>query len=161
MVRLVTMTLDEAPPKSAYRFDDLAIWRTRLPGAKHAVLPPSNNRPNPLVTEDMAYVSVFSPGAVCALERKTGRLVWRRGFPNLGASAVHLAGGKLFSKTANTLYVLEPETGRTIWSFRPYGENGESIYSAPTIDGNNVFIGDRRGYLHCLNSRTGTVFWKQ
>jgi len=55
-----------------------------------------------------------------------------------------LAHGKLFAKTANTLFALEPETGKTIWSFCPYGESGESIYSDPTIAGNRPFIGDRR-----------------
>jgi hypothetical protein len=109
----------------------------------------------------MVYVSGFSPGAVCALERKTGELVWRRELPSLGASAVHIAQEKLSAKTANTLSVLEPEAGKTIWSFCPYGESGESIYSAPTIHRNNVFIGDRRGYLHCLDSRTGEIRWKQ
>lgn len=145
----------------SYRFDKIAAWRMRLPKVKHAVLPPFNNRPNPLVTESMVYVSIFSPGAICALDRKTGRLVWRREIPKLGGSAVHLAQGKLFAKTPNTLYALEPETGKTIWSFCPYGESGESIYSAPTIHRNHLFIGDRCGYLHCLNSQTGTTSWKK
>jgi outer membrane protein assembly factor BamB len=155
------MTRDKASASASYRFDELAIWRTSLPKAEHAVLPPSNNRPNPLVTEAMVYASVFSPGAVCALERRTGKLVWRREIPNLGGSAVHLARGKLFAKTANTLFALQPETGKTIWSFCPYGDSGESLYSAPTIHRNSVFIGDRRGYLHSLDSRTGTTSWKQ
>jgi outer membrane protein assembly factor BamB len=145
----------------SYRFDEIAVWRTKLPKAEHAVLPPTNNRPNPLVTESMVYASVFSPGAICALERKTGKLVWRREVPKFGGSAVHFAQGKLFATTANTLYALEPDTGKTIWSFCPYGESGESIYSAPAIHRNSLFIGDRRGYLHCLNSRTGTTAWKQ
>jgi outer membrane protein assembly factor BamB len=154
------MTPDKAAGNTNYRFDEIAIWRTKLPKAEHAVLPPSNNRPNPLVTEAMVYASVFSRGAVCALERKTGKLVWRREIPKFGGSAVHLAQGKLFAKTANTLYALEPGTGKTIWSFCPYGDSGESIYSEPTLYRNSLFIGDRRGYLHCLNSQTGTTRWK-
>jgi hypothetical protein len=157
----ILMTRSKASGSVIYRFDEIAIWRTKLPKVQHAVLPPSNNRPNPLVTEAMVYASVFSPGAVCALERETGKLVWRHELPNLGGSAVHLARGKLFAKTADTLYALEPETGKIIWSFCPYGQTGESIYSAPTIHGNSLFIGDRCGYLHCLNSRTGTTSWKE
>ena len=145
----------------SYSFDELAIWRTKLPQAEHAVLPPSNNRPNPLVTDTMAYVSVFSPGAVYALERRTGKIVWHREIPKFGGSAVHLAQGKLFARTANTLFALEPENGKTIWSFCPYGDSGESIYSAPTLYRNCVFIGDRHGFLHCLDSRTGHTCWKQ
>jgi outer membrane protein assembly factor BamB len=154
------MTPSNPSGVSSYRFDEIAIWRTKLPNAEHAVLPPSNNRPNPLVTETMVYASVFSPGAVCALARKTGKLVWRRAIPKFGGSAVHLSQGKLFAKTANTLYALEPTTGKVIWSFCPYGDSGESIYSEPTLYRNSLFIGDRRGYLHCLNSQTGKTRWK-
>lgn len=143
-----------------YRFDEIAIWRTKLSKTKYAVFPPSNNRPNPLVTESMVYASVFSPGAVCALERKTGKLVWRREFPRFGSSNVYLAQEKLFAQTASTLYALSPSTGTTLWSFCPYGDSGEAIYSAPMLFRNSLFIGDRRGYLHCLNSQTGTTRWK-
>lgn len=150
-------------PKShaSYTFDELATWRTKLPKAEHAVLPPSNNRPNPLATDTMLYVSVFSPGAVYALDRKTGKIVWHRKIPQFGGSAVQLADGKLFAKTANTLFALDPETGSTLWSFCPYGDSGESMYSAPTLYRNSVFIGDRCGYLHCLNSQTGETRWKK
>ena len=148
------------PECATYRFDELAVWKARLPSAEDAVLPPANNRANPLVMGAVVYVSVFSEGAVCALERKTGNLLWRKEIPKLGGSAVHLVRGKLFAKTANTLFALEPETGKTIWSFCPYGESGESIYSDPTIAGNRLFIGDRRGYLHCLDTRTGQIHWQ-
>src|SRR5580704_16498261 len=45
----------------SYSFEELVIWRTRLPQAQHAVNPPCNELPNPLVAENMVYVSVFSP----------------------------------------------------------------------------------------------------
>jgi PQQ-like domain len=105
-------------------------------------------------------VSVFSSGAICSLRRTTGRIQWRRELPSLGSDSVYLAQGKLFAKTASTVYALEPSTGETIWSFCPYGYSGETIYSQPTLHENNLFIGDRCGYLHCLDSRTGTVKWK-
>lgn len=155
------MTQAKATAIAGSHFDELRIWRTRLPKAKHAVLPPSNNRPNPLVTGDVVYVSVFSPGAICALDRKTGKLIWRREIPRFGGAAVHLSQGTLFAKTANTLYALEAKTGQIIWSFCPYGDSGESLYSSPTIHRDNVFIGDRCGYLHCLDFRTGGTRWKK
>jgi outer membrane protein assembly factor BamB len=144
-----------------YKFDDLVLWKTRLPNAKHAVLPPQNNRPNPFVTKEVVYASVFSEGAICALERRSGKLLWRKEIPKFGGSAVYLAHGKLFAKTANTLFALEPETGKTIWSFCPYGEGGETIYSDPAVAGHRVFIGDRQGYLHCLDSQTGRMNWQR
>jgi outer membrane protein assembly factor BamB len=146
---------------SAHEFGQLAIWKTQLPNAKHAVLPPTNNRPNPLVVEGTVYASVFSEGAVCALDRKSGALLWRKENPRLGSSAVHFTEATLFAKTAQTLFALEPQTGDTIWSFCPYGESGEWIYSNPTVHGSRLFIGDRRGYIHCLDSRSGKTLWEQ
>lgn len=146
---------------ATYAFEELAIWRTKLPNANHAVLPPQNNRPNPLVTASVVYASVFSEGAICALDRKTGKLLWRKEISKLAGPAVYLADGKLFAKTAQTLYALEPKTGETIWSFCPYGESGESIYSDPTVYGRRLFIGDRSGFLHCLDSRTGKTLWRE
>lgn len=141
-------------------FDDIAVWRVKLPKVKFAVLPPFNKRPNPLVTEDVVYASVFSPGAVIALERGTGKLVWRRNIPRFGSSSAYLSHGRLLAETANTVYALDPETGDTLWTFCPYGKSGETIYSQPTIYRDSVFIGDRYGFLHCLDSKTGKTKWK-
>jgi outer membrane protein assembly factor BamB len=155
------MTTPNRKAGASVRFSEITVWRTKLPGVKHAILPPHDDRPNPLVADSMLYVSVFSPGAVCALNRKTGKLIWRREIPKLAGPAVHLAGGKLFAKTAHTVFALEPNTGAVIWSFCPYGTSGEWIYSAPTVSGNSVFIGDRCGYLHCLDLSAGRPLWKQ
>jgi hypothetical protein len=57
-----------------FTFEELTVWRKQLADVKFAVLPPANTRPNPLIADDKLFVSVFSPGAVCALERDTGRL---------------------------------------------------------------------------------------
>ena len=155
------MTSAERKVGAFARFSEIAVWRTRLPGVKHAILPPHDNRPNPFIADSHLYVSVFAPGAVCALNRVTGKLIWRKEIPKLASSAVHLAGGKLFAKTAHTIYALEPNTGATIWSFCPYGTSGEWIYSAPTVRGSSVFIGDRCGYLHSLDLSSGRPLWKQ
>ena len=40
-----------------------------------AALPSSNMRPNPLVADDKLFVSVSRPGAVCALDRNSGKLL--------------------------------------------------------------------------------------
>jgi outer membrane protein assembly factor BamB len=156
----IVMKRHRVSEPATYDFEELAIWRTKLPNANHAVLPPQNNRPNPLVSESVVYASVFSEGAICVLERKSGKLLWRKEIPKLAGSAVYLAQGKLFAKTAQTLYALEPKTGKTIWSFCPYGESGESIYSDPTVYDGRLFIGDRSGFLHCLDSRTGQTLWR-
>jgi hypothetical protein len=155
------MTLDSDGKNLSYDFDELAIWRTTLPGVKHAILPPSNNRPNPLVSDELVFVSVFAPGSISALDRDTGTVVWRREFHKYAGAAVLAANGTLFAQTPTGLYALEPETGQILWSFCPRGDSGETMYSAPTVHENSVFIGDRRGYLYCLDFKTGEILWKQ
>jgi outer membrane protein assembly factor BamB len=147
------------PPTFSFR--DLTVWRAKLPDVKFAVLPPSNTRPNPLATEDRLYVSVFSPGAICALERERGKLEWRRELGKFANAAVYLSAGRLFAKTSNTLFALQPGSGETLWSFCPYGTDGESIYSSPSANEDRVYIGDRRGYLHCLDAESGETVWKR
>lgn len=144
-----------------FGFRHLTVWSTKLPDVKFGVLPPSNNRPNPLATQDRLYVSVFAPGAICALDRDRGRLLWRRDLLKYADASVHLHEGKLFAKTANTLFALRPDSGETLWSFCPHGTNGESIYSSPSADENGVYIGDRKGYLHCLDAESGKTIWKR
>jgi outer membrane protein assembly factor BamB len=153
------MTPAEQP--RTFTFEELTVWRTELPDAKFAVLPPGNTRPNPLIAGDKLFVSVFSPGAVCALERDTGRIIWRRELPKFAGASVCLNSGKLFAKCPHTLYALRTESGETLWSFCPYGPDGEWIYSSPTIYQGSLYIGDRKGFLHCLNSNTGEIIWSK
>jgi len=147
------------PPTFSFR--DLTVWRTKLPDVQFGVLPPSNTRPNPLVTEDRVYASVFASGAICALERDRGKLIWRRELKKYGGASPYLSGGILFAKSSNTLFAFRPDSGETLWSFSPYGTDGESIYSSPSAHENRVYIGDRRGCLHCLDARNGRTIWSR
>jgi len=104
-------------------------------------------------------VSVFSPGAVLAINRSSGAIDWRRRLVPFGGSEVLFANSTLFAKSDHTLYALDPETGKEIWKFCPYGTGRETIYSAPTVSRGRVFIGDRAGYLHALDARTGRRLW--
>ena len=151
---------DEALPKNL-SFRELTIWKTRLPDVQFAELPPGNDRPNPLVTMNRVFVSVFSPGAICALDRNSGKLVWRRKLEGFGGSSVYLRERKLFAKTSNTLFALQPDSGRVLWSFCPYENVRESIYSSPSVRDGRLYIGDRMGYLHCLDAKSGQTIWRQ
>jgi hypothetical protein len=142
-------------------FEELTIWRTELPDVKFAVQPPDNTRPNPLATDDKLFVSVLFPGAVCALQRDSGRMIWRRELEKFSGSAVYLHSGRLFANSSHTLYALRPDSGETLWSFCPYGTEGEWIYSSPTVYQDKLYIGDRKGFLHCLDSGTGETIWSK
>lgn len=145
----------------AFSFRELTVWKTNLPDVKFGVLPPSNNRPNPLATQDTLYASVFAPGAICALDRNCGKLLWRKKLSKYANASVYLHDGRLFAGSPNTLLALRPDSGETIWSFSPNGNHGESIYSSPAVHENRVYIGDRMGWLHCLDAADGKTIWKR
>jgi PQQ-like domain len=79
----------------------------------------------------------------------------------LGGTSVHLEEGRLFAKTSNALSALRPDSGEILWNFCPYGTDRESIYSSPSARANRVYIGDRAGYLHCLDAESGKTIWKR
>ncbi|HEY7097983.1 MAG TPA: PQQ-binding-like beta-propeller repeat protein [Terriglobales bacterium] len=146
-------------PVNTYSFRDLTVWRTRLPDVRFAVLPPSNTRPNPLVVQDRVFVSVFAPGAICTLDREHGKLIWRRRIGKFAGASVYLRGPRLFATSCNTLFAMNSESGKVIWSFCPCGTDRESIYSSPAESHDRVFIGDRSGRLHCLDAANGKIIW--
>jgi hypothetical protein len=106
------------------------------------------------------FVSVFSPGAVVCLDRDSGRIIWRRRPFPFGDSSVLHADPLLYAKTPHTLYALDPGTGRLVWKFSPYGPDGETMYSAPSVKNGRLFIGDRNGYLHALDALSGRPLWR-
>jgi outer membrane protein assembly factor BamB len=136
-------------------------WKTKLPQIEWATLPQSTTRPNPVVAGDKLFASVFAPGAVCGLARRTGKLLWRTALNSFGGSAVTFAHGTLFATSCQTLYALDPQTGEVRWEFTPYSEPGEWIYSQPAISRSRVFIGDRVGDFHCLDTITGKPIWRR
>jgi hypothetical protein len=75
---------------------------------------------------------VFAPGAICALERGDGKLIWRRELHKYSGASVYLYERKLFAKTSNTFSLLTqtPE--------KPFGP------SVPTVQMENQFIHPHR-----------------
>ncbi|HEU5351741.1 MAG TPA: PQQ-binding-like beta-propeller repeat protein [Terracidiphilus sp.] len=136
-------------------------WKTKLPDVRHAILPSHTTRPNPVVVGSRVFASLFSPGAVVACSKHSGKVIWKIDLDSYAGSSVTIAGNKLFATSVRTLYALNPTDGAVCWSFTPYGKPGEWIYSLPAVSLNRVFIGDRKGYFHCLDSKTGERIWSR
>jgi eukaryotic-like serine/threonine-protein kinase len=137
------------------------IWTLKLRDVEHALLPPQTTRPNPLVSGNRVYASIFAPGSVCAVDRVSGKLIWRTSLDGLGGSSVVLADDQLLAKSDRTLYSLSPDTGEVRWTFTPRAEDGEWVYSEPALGRGRVFIGDRTGDFHCLDPATGKRLWRR
>ena len=136
-------------------------WETKLPDIRHAVLPSRTTRPNPLVVGEVVFASIFAPGAVCAVKRKTGDLLWLYHLDSLGSESVLLHDRTLYAKSSRTLYALDPDTVRLRWEFSPISGQGEWIYGSPSVRAGRVFIGDRHGYFYCLDANTGRKLWRR
>lgn len=135
------------------------LWKTRLPDVKLAVLPPSTTRPNPIVIGELVFVSVFASGAVCALNKRTGKLLWRHALPHFGGPSVYFAEDMLFVMTPKSIHALDPRTGDSLWEFVPYDRPGEWIYSQPVVHLGLLYYGDRRGDSMALEiSRSECLF---
>lgn len=144
--------------KTDYR---LGIWSTKLAGVNHAVLPSHTPRPNPVVTSNRVIASIFSPGTICAVSKQDGRLLWRIELDSYGGAACVPHDRNLYATSCRSLYAINPSSGEVLWRFTPYADPGEWIYSQPAPRKGRVFIGDRRGYLHCLSAATGKHLWRR
>jgi len=73
-------------------------------------------------------------------------------------SAVTAAAGKCFVAAIDqhTLYALDAETGRTLWTFTAGGR----IDSPPTIWRDAVYFGCADGYVYCLRLEDGRPAWR-
>ncbi|WP_157467400.1 PQQ-binding-like beta-propeller repeat protein [Edaphobacter aggregans] len=148
-------------PKRATSSRPTYRWKTKLQGVTNAILPSHTTRPNPFVAGDKVFASVFAPGAVCAVDREAGTLLWMIKLDSYAGSAVFSKDGSLYATSCRTLYALDPDTGAIRWEFTPQTEPGEWIYSQPAVRDGLVFIGDRQGYFHCLDGKTGKPIWRR
>ena len=114
---------------------------------------------NPLAAGRLVIFTRFNPGVLIALEQDTGSLAWELALPGYGSNAATTDGETFFGGSATALFAVDLDSGSVRWSFAPTTSSGEAIYSAPTLAGNLVIIGDRAGLLHALDRQTGQPVW--
>jgi outer membrane protein assembly factor BamB len=115
----------------------------------------------PVVRENLLFQLVDS-GELYALNKETGRLVWRRQLGRLAASTPALDDHDLYatllegpSGGVGRAVALEQATGRIIWS-RTLNSRSES---SPMVDGNDVYFGTESGTVYALEKATGRTIW--
>jgi outer membrane protein assembly factor BamB len=95
----------------------------------------------------------------------------------LGASAVAVAGGRLYTmcnsqlqvgsskKACDTVYCLDAGSGAPIWSTSYAAALGDNSYeggtnTTPTVAGDRVYTLSKQGLAYCFDAMTGTVLWQ-
>jgi alcohol dehydrogenase (cytochrome c) len=129
---------------------------------------------NPIVAGGVVYLE--DPDSdVFALEQASGKLLWRHDYrsvtPSGGPNGVAYGYGLLFGETADSIFALDPHTGRQVWLRRLAHGRFDGIDMAPqlydgkllisTIPGSaTTFYRDgARGVVHALDARTGRELW--
>jgi outer membrane protein assembly factor BamB len=99
-----------------------------------------------------------------ALRKK--KIVWKTRV-GIGYSAAAVKDKYLYTmgnkNNTDTVFCLDAETGKEIWSYSYPCSLGEhpGPRATPTIDGEQVFTLSREGHLYCFNVKNGKVRWKR
>ena len=145
-----------------------AAWTYAMPG--DAVL-----QTTPLVVDGVMYAT--QPGAVVAVDARTGRLLWRSVRQrkvrnpyeiNPFNRGVAIAGDRLFIGTLDAaLVALDARTGNPLWETQVADSMlGYSLTSAPLVVKDKVLVGitggefGARGFLDAYDIATGERVWR-
>src|SRR2546427_5346552 len=103
----------ELPEAGQHRvLETLQIWKHELPDTRSAVLPPNTQNPNPLVIADSVVASVFSPGAICSVDKESGRLQWVHRLDGYGGACFFPPRGRVFAEKKPSLFFLSVGAGQ-------------------------------------------------
>lgn len=144
------------------------VWKTPLPFA----------RSSPVVTEDRVFITATEGAKLStfALDRKTGRIVWRRDIvrarqmqmykANDGASPSPVSDGKnVFAFFSELGLIAYGPGGNELWRI-PLGPFNSfyGMAASPVLAGNTlVMVCDHRtnSFIVAVDSRTGKVLWNK
>jgi alcohol dehydrogenase (cytochrome c) len=129
---------------------------------------------NPIVLGGVVYFE-NSDSDVFALRLLTGQLVWQHDYrsitPSGGPNGVAYGYGLLYGVTEDSLFALNPRTGKQVWIRKLTSSSDEGIDMAPQLYDGKVLISTSPGnsasfyypgaygVVYALDARTGRVVW--
>ena len=154
------LCLDAATGKLIWGKDITVTFKTKKPYYGWSCMP--------AVAEGLVIVNVGHPGpAMAALDKKTGRVVWKAGKGPAGYSSpvAYRIGGK----TAVTILTpaaalgLDARTGRELWS-HPWKAGPQSSATTPLVAGTKVFVSASERKQWCalldVSGQAAKVVWE-
>lgn len=114
------------------------------------------NRLQPIIFGDAIYI-VDNDGDLLALDRETGKRMWKTDVKEEVTGGVGMGSGQLYLGTpSGDLIALDQKTGEKLWQVRVGGE-----VLAPASGGNGIAVVQTfDGKLVGLNSQTGEQMWE-
>ena len=99
-------------------------------------------------------VVVAFSGAVVAIERRTGNVVWTYKHESSHLARMMFPPGRVVLAYGNDLVALDYATGVMMWTNKEVPSSGKTVL----IDHDQIFLGSA-GQLSCVDANTGAVLW--
>jgi len=151
-----------------HRKSGTKAWSTDIIKAFRGKRPTWQMAMSPLVDGDVVVVAPGGPNAaVAALNRKTGKTIWKGGGSDRPGYATPVAatinGRKQYVVfTAYNLIGVDVRTGKTLWTF-PWKTKHDVNAATPIVSGDTVFITSNYGcggVLLRIDGHRATPVWK-
>jgi outer membrane protein assembly factor BamB len=138
------------PPKGPWT----EVWRRRAPALLEFP---------PVLYRGVLY-QLADNGQLRALDRVTGKVVWKRKLGGLSASSPAVAGGSVYVSILEVrkgvkrgrIVALKIRTGKVRWS-RDLDTRTES---SPLLNSGRLYVGTEKGVLLALNAHNGRTVWR-
>ncbi len=125
----------------------------------------------PFVREDMVFVG-YAPGYLDALDRSTGRLIWRFDLDDLSTPFPVFSGEDIFFSTVSqgelgadkgTIYSLKRETGEVNWETE-MEDDGWFLHGKPVVVANGSiyfsYVVEHANSIYSMDASNGDLRWR-
>ena len=117
---------------------------------------------SPVMAEGKLFL-LKNNGALHAINKRTGKAVWKRKLGMLAAASPTYGNGRIFlpilSRGKNkpgAVYALDAKTGKILWK-RLLPSRSES---SPVFDNDRIYLGSENGTVYSIRAGDGAVRWK-
>jgi alcohol dehydrogenase (cytochrome c) len=126
----------------------------------------------PIVLNEIVYLQDLGSN-VYALNRSTGKVVWRHTFnkASVGPNGVSYGYGRIYGNTESNAFALDATTGKLLWTRKLIRNNTEGIDVTPQVYDNTILVstvpgnassfykGNGLGVVWALDAATGKPKW--
>jgi outer membrane protein assembly factor BamB len=115
----------------------------------------------PVMAEGKLFL-LKNNGALHAIDKRTGKALWKRKLGILAAASPAYGNGRVFvpllsrgRKKPGAVYALDAKTGKILWK-RLLPSRSES---SPVFDNDRIYLGSENGTVYAIRAGDGAVRW--